>query len=145
MIPQSVLDHLEKREGRESIVYRDTEGYLTCGVGHLMTEIECDLYPEGNRVPDSLIDEWLKKDTERAWLAAEDQSNGIQCPELQEALFSVAFQLGPGWNRKFVKTWKYLKEHRWEKAAVEATDSKWFEQTPIRVLDFTTALMNLEG
>lgn len=144
-IPEHLLDHLELREGREDVSYKDSEGYLTGGVGHLMTDIECDLYPEGSTLPNSLIEEWLKKDTEKAWLASYNQSQGIDCDALREPLFNVCFQLGSGWNKIHRRTWALLKAHEWERAAVEATDSRWFEQTPIRVLDFTTALMSLDS
>ena len=141
MIPQHVLDHLELREGRVNRVYEDSEGYATAGVGHLLTEHEVDSYHIGDPVSDSVIDEWLLKDTEKAWLAAYNQSKGIQCPELQEALFHVCYQLGTGWNLIHKKTWSLLKEREYQAAAMEAADSLWNDQTPIRVIDFQIACL----
>jgi hypothetical protein len=143
-IPQHVLDHLELREGRTDRVYLDTRDYPTAGIGHLLTDEEQEIYEIGEYIPRPIVDEWLRKDSERAWLASYNQSQGIACEALREPLFHVCYQLGAGWNRIHRRTWSLLKAHEWERAAVEATDSRWFDQTPIRVLDFTTALMMME-
>ena len=59
------------------------------------------------------------------------------------ALASVNFQLGIGWNKKHKETWKKLRRGDWEEAALEASDSKWFDQTPTRVEDFQRAIRGL--
>ena len=141
MIPQHVLDHLELREGRVNRVYEDSEGHATAGVGHLLTEHELDSYHIGDPVSDELIDEWLRADSEKAWLASYNQAKGIDCLDLREALFHVCFQLGAGWFRIHKKTWAYLKAGEYQNAALEAADSLWNEQTPTRVIDFQIACL----
>ena len=42
------LEHLEHREGNEECVYLDTLGKPTCGVGHLLTERERQVYQVGD-------------------------------------------------------------------------------------------------
>lgn len=145
MIPRHLLDHLEKREGKVNRVYLDHLDNPTGGVGHLLTDDELEIYDVGDFIDDETIYRWLEQDTAKAWLAAENQSKGLDCPELQEALFSVNYQLGPGWNTKFRKTWTYLKLRQYDKAAVEVTDSLWFKQTPIRCLDFVAAILSVES
>lgn len=145
MVPKHVTYHLGLREGKRSHVYLDHLGNPTGGVGHLMPKEDLVQYPVGALVPDSVIEAWLKEDSETAWLAAHDQAADINCPELQEAFFHVNFQLGAGWPLDFKKTWAYLKDHDWINAAVEAADSRWRDQTPVRCADFMRALLERVG
>ena len=133
MIPRSTLDHLTLREGRRSFVYADSLGNLTGGVGHLLTPEETRYYPEGAAIPNAQIQGWLSEDSEEAWAAAVYQSIDIDCPMLVEGLFHVCFQLGPFWHKTHKKTWALLQAGEWEEAAVEAADSLWYKQTPVRV------------
>lgn len=142
-IPLRVLHHLEAREGKSRRVYLDSLGNATGGVGHLMDAHELKKYPVGSEIPEEQIREWLEHDTEKAWLAAYNQCNGIRMPELQEALFHVNFQLGAGWPLIHKKTWAHIRNHEWQKAAIEAADSRWNEQTPVRVIDFQIALLEI--
>ena len=146
-IPLRLLHHLEAREGNVERVYLDSLDNPTCGVGHLLTAEENALYAVGDKVPKEVRDQWFLEDTEGAWLAAYNQANGIRCPEhqtaLQEAFFHLNFQLGAGWPTKFKKTWDFLKAHDWMAASVEAADSNWRYQTPVRCADFMRALLAL--
>ena len=141
MVPSHVIAHLKLREGVRHHSYLDSLGKLTGGVGHLMSETEADLWPEGSKLPAQMIDTWLEQDSQRAWLAAYNQAQGVDYPKLQEALFHVNFQLGPGWNLIHKKTWALLKAHEWLEAAAEAEDSLWYQQTPLRVRDFQYSLL----
>ena len=98
--------------------------------------------PVGTPLPDDLIDAWLEQDAHAAWGAAAGQAIEIHCEDLREALASVCYQLGPGWKSDFKKTWQLLQAGLWEDAAIEAADSKWYVQTPVRVIDFQWALWN---
>ena len=49
------LEHLELREGNEECVYLDTLGKPTCGVGHLLTERERQVYQVGDKVSEEQI------------------------------------------------------------------------------------------
>ena len=148
--PDHVLAHLRLREGSVNRVYLDSLDNPTGGVGHLLTEEERLEYAVGDKLPDELINQWFEEDAGKAWLAAYNQSNGIRCPELQEALTHVCFQLGAAWPLKFPKTWKLLKDEKYHEAAMEVAmnsqgsyPSKWMEQTPVRVADFQVALLEL--
>ncbi|MDA3909508.1 MAG: hypothetical protein PF437_10515 [Sulfurimonas sp.] len=44
------------------------------------------------------------------------------------SIAEMAYQMGLSGLLKFRKTWKYLEEHEFEKAAVEMLDSKWYRQ-----------------
>ena len=141
MIPPKELEHLRKREGVVYRVYLDSLDKPTGGVGHLMSEEELEQYPVGAELSEELVEAWLEADAAKAWLAAYNQANGIRTLELQGALFHVNFQLGAGWPLIHKKTWGYIRDHEWQKAAIEAADSRWNDQTPLRVYDFQLALI----
>lgn len=139
---KKVIAHLKKREGVKYESYRDSLGKLTGGVGHLLTPLEASMYPEGSQISSMTVEAWLRGDVEVSRKAAENQSEELLEPskELTEALIHVNFQLGPGWYKIHKKTWKLMTQGRYEEAAVEAANSVWYRQTPVRVKDFQQAL-----
>lgn len=139
---KKVIAHLKKREGVKYESYRDSLGKLTGGVGHLLTPLEASMYPEGSQISSMTVEAWLRGDVEVSRKAAENQSEELLEPskELTEALIHVNFQLGPGWHKIHKKTWKLMTQGRYEEAAVEAANSVWYRQTPVRVKDFQQAL-----
>jgi GH24 family phage-related lysozyme (muramidase) len=138
------LEWLKGREGRADASYLDSVGKMTGGYGHLMSEEEGQMYPEGSQLPENYPDIWLGEDSQWAWDAAKKQAAEADDPTLVEPLFHVNFQLGPNWNKAHKKTWKLLKEGKREEAAVEAANSTWAEQTPKRVHDFQASLLGKE-
>ncbi|MFN8394278.1 MAG: peptidoglycan amidohydrolase family protein [Bacteroidia bacterium] len=146
-VPKEFLDHLKLREGWRTKVYLDSEGLPTVGLGHLLTASEKQKYPVGTEVPTSLLNTWANADAQKAYDAAKGQAStlGVSSESFIIALASVNFQLGTSWNTKFKKTWGYMTKGEWEKAALEAQDSAWYAQTPVRVQDFQAALRALAG
>jgi GH24 family phage-related lysozyme (muramidase) len=150
-IPQSALDHLKNREGFRNKVYRDSLGYLTAGYGHKLTPEEQQEYKEGDLVDSEKLNFWFNADGQKAYDAAVSQAKqlGVEDQEFVNALFSVNFQLGENWWDSSVnpnahkKTWQYLSEGDYTKAAEEVYDSDWAKQTPKRVDDFSNAIRNL--
>ena len=145
VLPQEYLDHLQLREGMKNKSYLDSEGKLTGGTGHLMSAAEKKQYPLGTSIPPSVIEKWYKEDSKKAYKAALKQAKELKVdnPKFINSLASVNFQLGPAWNTKHTETWKLLKAGEYEKAAIEAADSKWNTQTPKRVKDFQEGISNL--
>jgi GH24 family phage-related lysozyme (muramidase) len=146
------LEHLELREGNVEYVYLDTLGKLTCGVGHLLTKDECSLYYVDQYVDKDIRDQWLEEDAKKAWEASAQQMQdlGICDPEFIVALGSVNFQLGTRWMDKFPSAYKALKKKDYDEAIKQVStgsgkdgQSKWKEQTPVRVEDFVTAIDKL--
>jgi len=147
------LEHLELREGNEECVYLDSLGKPTCGVGHLLTERERQVYQVGDRVSQEQRDEWLQQDAAMAWEAAAQQIEdlGIEDAEFIIVLGSVNFQLGTRWMDKFPSAYKALKNKDYDEAIRQVStgsgkngQSKWKEQTPVRVEDFVIAIDKLK-
>lgn len=137
--------HIVPEEGDRNVVYVDTTGNATVGIGHKVTESD-GLRP-GDRITDAQKEAFWRADADKALRAARAQMRaaGITDQSFLLPLASVNFQLGPGWKDKFVKTWSLISARRYGAAAREAEDSKWFrEDTPDRVRAFQAALTRLE-
>ena len=152
MIPREFKEHLKHREGYRDEVYLDTLGKPTCGVGHLLTEQECRQYDVGEQVSQRTRDNWLDQDAQRSWEAAAQQMQelNIRDPEFIIALGSVNFQLGTNWMNKFPSAYRALYNRDYDEAIRQVStgsgrngQSRWMEQTPVRVRDFVEAIDNL--
>ena len=147
------LEHLELREGNIDHVYLDTLGKPTCGVGHLLTEEECKLYKVYENVDKKIRDKWLEEDAQKAWDAAVQQLQDLDIDNLEFiiALGSVNYQLGTRWMNKFPSAYKALSSKDYDEAIKQVStgsgkngQSKWKEQTPVRVKDFVEAIDKLK-
>ena len=146
------LEHLEVREGNEERIYLDTLGKPTCGVGHLLSLEECSQYEIGQNISQTTRDKWLEEDAQKAWDAAAQQLQdlNIEKPEFIVALGSVNFQLGTHWRNKFPSAYQALLNKDYAEAIKQVStgsgkdgQSRWMEQTPIRVKDFVKAIKTL--
>jgi murein DD-endopeptidase MepM/ murein hydrolase activator NlpD len=144
-VPPELIAHLKLREGWRTKVYLDSLGLPTVGLGHLLTAGEKKQYSVGDQVPSAVLEAWVQTDVGKAYDAALSQAAtlGVSDQSFINALASVNFQLGTGWNGKHKKTWAYMVAGEWEKAALEAQGSTWQTQTPVRVKDFQDALRAL--
>lgn len=139
-LKKRIYVHLIKREGCCEIVYRDSLGHLTVGVGHLVTPSD-SLYL-GNKISVNRIQEFLEIDTEEAFMAAKEQAIeiGIETEDFVLALTSVNFQLGIHWNHKFYDSYPLLVTGDWKAAVRKLKNTLWAKQTPVRTKDFTEAI-----
>lgn len=134
---------LAAREGRRNVVYRDSLGKPTVGIGHLV--LPQDHMVVGQKITDAQVDALFAADGKSAMDAALAQAEqaGIAVPAFLPYLASVCFQLGNAWTKKFPNTWKMVCSGQYEAAAQALEDTAWNEQTPSRVQDFQKALRAL--
>jgi len=168
-IPISVLENLVAVEGFRPDMYMDSlrtkkypKGRGTYGFGSLATPEELKQWPNaapsgvsseyGSMIPEERIRERTSRDARRFYDKALGDLESIpKSPlaegggDLSDALFSVNYQLGEGWNKKHPTTWGHLAGGRWKEAAEEAQRSKWFGQTPNRVRNFQKAILTHGG
>ena len=150
---KNFTEHLRLREGYREEVYLDTFDKPTCGTGHLLSPEENAQYAVGDTIDTAVLDRWLEEDSEKAWNAAAQQLQdlNIEKPEFIIALGSVNFQLGTQWMNKFPSAYKALQNKDYDEAIRQVStgsgkdgQSRWMEQTPVRVKDFIEAIDKLK-
>lgn len=137
---QLVRDMLIKEEGYENVVYLDSRGFPTVGIGHLV--LPEDNLKLGDRISDARIEQLFQRDAQKAFDAAKSQAIdlGRYEPNFIAALTEVNFQLGTGWPRVFANTYTALRSGEWRKAINNIKSSAWAKQTPKRVANFAAAI-----
>lgn len=124
---ESLKAQLIQDEGVKSSAYRDSEGFLTIGVGHL---IDSSL---GGKLDDDVIEHQLKNDIERV---EKDLQTFSWWPHLdpvrQVALANLRFQLGPTRFRGFKNMLTAIEKGDFETAGKELLDSLYAKQVPKR-------------
>ncbi|MCR3907542.1 glycoside hydrolase family protein [Aeromonas hydrophila] len=147
----SIEEQLMIDEGYKLTVYRDTEGFYTVGIGHLIKrdstiskphaialleqELKTVLTPEG-RITPSECSYLFKKDLALVQKGIESSSFGAVYrgldPVRQSAIQNMCFQLGTAGVSAFKKMWAAISKGDYEQAYKEGLNSKWFRQTPNR-------------
>ena len=129
----------------EHIVYADSLGKPTVGWGHLV--LEEDNLSLGDRISERRVEEFFKKDSQKALKAAHKQAQDLGEGDNKDfivVLGSVNYQLGTGWARTFRNTYAHIKNKRYNDAIRNLKRSKWNSQTPTRVNDFIEVIRKLE-
>lgn len=140
------------REGLRRKVYKDSRGFPTVGIGHLVTP--SDNLKLGDVITNEQINEFFERDIQYALKAAQIQANELEIHgvDFLAALISVNFQLGPKWHlpkvnggKGFVTTYRLLKERKFQEAISNLKKSAWYYQTPTRVQDFIASILNIHN
>lgn len=108
------LDLLIQREGRESVVYLDSEGYPTVGVGHMDPSLRV-----GDVWTDEQIDRTLREDLERFEKAINDNITVGLDQHQFDALVSWLFNVGTAWAYKPARLIRLINEQKFELAERE--------------------------
>lgn len=135
-------------EGYDSKIYKDTEGFWTIGIGHLLTRdpsltvAKAELDKLVGRSCDGKITQAeaeaiFAKDVDKATRGV--MANAVLKPVYdvldgvrKAALINMVFQMGVAGVAGFTNSMALLKAKNWEKAAVNLAQSKWYRQTPNR-------------
>lgn len=134
---------LRLREGCRNVVYEDSLGKPTVGIGHLVRPE--DGLVVGMKVSDAQVSAFFAHDGAGAMTAAVQQAKqaNITSQEFLPYLASVCFQLGNAWTAKFPNTWAMIVRGQYGMAAAALHGTAWNSQTPVRVKDFQDALNRL--
>ena len=123
-------------EGVEYETYHCSEGHLTGGIGHLITEWDEDYYdkPIGTAISEEKVNEWFAKDIEVSINDCKDLfSNFDDLPEdVQRVLANMSFQLGRPRLSKFRKMIAAVEMQDYPEMANQMEDSRWYKQTTNR-------------
>jgi lysozyme len=122
-------------EGNECIVYRDHLGYLTFGIGHLITQKDPEAdWPLGTAVSEERVRECFDRDVETSITEVKFLVKDFDDkPDIvQEILINMHFNLGHYRLSLFRKFLKAIKNNDWMEAAKEGRDSRWYTQVTNR-------------
>lgn len=131
----NVRDLIIRHEGRVAHVYKDSLGFDTIGVGHLVDA------RKGGRLPDHIIDALFDYDFELhrkellaqlPWVADLDEVR-------QAALIDMYFNLR-GNLLGFKETLRFTQARAWSAAADAMLDSTWAEQVGDRATELAAMI-----
>ncbi|KAM9961134.1 hypothetical protein ACTFIW_010471 [Dictyostelium discoideum] len=150
----SIKDMLKYDEGEKLEMYKDTEGYYTIGIGHLITRIK-----ERNVAIKSLEEQLghkVKMDSKNEPIITSSDSEALFEKDLsvatksiesnptlstiyknldnirKMAIINMVFQMGVNNVLTFKMSLKLIEEKKWAEAAKELKNSTWNHQTPNR-------------
>lgn len=133
---------LKKNKRGEHIVYRDSLGNLTGGIGRLL-EGRGD-WKEGDVIPEDTVNEWFEADYSTAKEDMKALLGDSDVPdELKAVITNMSFQLGRTNLKKFEKTLQAAKEGNYEEMAKEVLESEWAKQTPNRAKRLHSRILRL--
>lgn len=143
MNKELLKEQIKRHEGEVLEIYKDSLGYLTFGVGHLVREDDPEFgQPEGTPVTQERVDEVYEIDFDKHLeetihlFESKGGEDFYALPEnIQHVLVNMTFNLGGTRFGKFNNMWKGVVENDWEKVAVEMEDSKWFGQVGRRSVE----------
>jgi len=95
-ISKEGLDHIKRWEGYELEVYDDGVGYLTAGVGHLLSPDEKKRLKLGDPVTEEQVDAWLAEDVKEAEAAVRRLATYDLTQTQFDSLVSFVFNVGEG-------------------------------------------------
>lgn len=141
MDENKLVDELRGDEGEKLRSYKDSLGYWTIGVGHLIDPAKgADPAPfgtdlrGGKAISQEQSDMLLRQDIS-AKAAEMDKAIPWWCnlsDNRQRVLMNMAFQMGVSGLLAFKNTLEYLRQGDYRSAAAGMLGSKWALQTPNR-------------
>lgn len=114
----------ELDEGVRAVPYRDSKGFWTVGIGHLIGESLQDL-KLSQKIIEQMFQEDLAIAIREAHLVVGVSFFSRMTSARQIALVSMLFTLGRNKFLKFEKTIDAMKREDWAAVAVEILRSKW--------------------
>ncbi len=142
----NIADYIFKEEGWKNIVYRDSRGYLTVGVGH---KIRSDDNLEfGDRIPNERVSKLFLDDLREAKQGAKEIKEkllGEQDDDIVNILTCMVFQMGKAGVVGFRHMLHFIGLRDYRMAAAEMLDSKWHkEDSPARATRLAKIMEGIE-
>ena len=127
---------IEADEGCKYETYHCSEGHLTGGIGHLITEWDEEIYagPVGTPIPEAQVKNWFERDVQMSindCISIFDNFDTLP-EDIQHVLVNMSFQLGGPRLRKFKKLIAATHDEDYPEMAIQMEDSRWFKQTTNR-------------
>jgi lysozyme len=125
---ENIKKQLYLDEGKVKYAYKDSLGYWTIGVGHLIDK------DKGGGLSDDEIEYILNNDVKRKYSELTKELPWVL--NLSEprigVLLNMSFQMGVSGLLKFKNTLEMVKQGKYEEASKGMMNSLWAKQTPNR-------------
>lgn len=144
----NIFDMLRIDEGLKLSLYKDTEGFWTVGIGHLVTKNPSLSFAKSEldkMVGRKCNGQITKEEAEKLFNQDVDKAtqgiigNAKLKPVYDSldavrrcALVNMVFQMGVAGTAEFTNSLRMLQQKRWEEAAINLAQSKWYRQTTNR-------------
>ena len=127
---------IEADEGVNYETYHCSEGHLTGGIGHLITEWDEEYYGKaiGSTIPEEQVKDWFERDVQRSindCISLFDNFDDLP-EDIQHVLTNMSFQLGRPRLSKFKKMIAAVHSEDYREMATQMEDSRWHKQTTNR-------------
>ena len=127
---------IEADEGVKYETYHCSEGHLTGGIGHLITEWDEEYYGKsiGSTIPEEQVKDWFERDVQRSindCISLFDNFDDLP-EDIQHVLTNMSFQLGRPRLSKFKKMIAAVHNEDYREMAAQMEDSRWHKQTTNR-------------
>ena len=127
---------IEADEGCKYETYHCSEGHLTGGIGHLITELDEEYFgqPIGSTIPEEQVKNWFERDVQRSindCISLFDNFDDLP-EDIQHVLTNMSFQLGRPRLSKFKKMIAAVHVEDYREMATQMEDSRWHKQTTNR-------------
>jgi len=137
-------EQLKIDEGVKYEIYRDHLGYLTFGIGHLITEKDPEYgQPVKTEVSADRVNEVFNADVQKYINETKKVFSDLESkPEaIQLVLVNMCFNLGAPRLSNFKKFIAAINDEQWSEAAVEMMDSRWAKQVGPRAERFRDVVL----
>jgi len=140
-MPMTLFQMLKYDEGCKLTLYKDTEGYFTIGIGHLVTKNPnkevAIMILGGETISQFTAEAMFNADIKKSISAINNNSdlNRVYTSlddTRKMALVNMVFQMGAAGVAGFKNSLRLLEQKQWKQAAINLAQSKWYRQTPNR-------------
>jgi lysozyme len=149
MNKEILKEQIKRHEGEVLEIYKDSLGYLTFGVGHLVREDDAEFgEPEGTPVSQERVDtvydvDFDKHVDETLHVCEQHDIDFDNLPEdIQHVLVNMCFNLGANRLGKFRNMLKACSSHDWEEMSRQMEDSRWYGQVGRRSVELQEMVRN---
>ena len=139
-------------EGWKTKPYKDTRGYWTVGVGHLINPKSPKTLPKewDRELSNEEVRQLFEKDFDEHLKQAQKTPGWDKANEAGKAgLVDLTYNMGGWWYTKFVKAAALLKEGNFKDAALELKNSDWYKQVggraPVTISLISSGSVNDKG
>tara|TARA_R110002110_G_scaffold185473_3_gene392590 strand:- start:772 stop:1197 length:426 start_codon:yes stop_codon:yes gene_type:complete len=131
-----LIEDIKRHEGYEPMVYNDSLGKPTIGIGFLIETLKLD-EDDCERILIKKLD-ILLPEIFRKWEFLHDAPNTVKI-----VIVNMCYQMGVYGVSKFKRFIKALEDKDYSYAAIEMLDSKWAKQTSTRAEELSNKIKSL--